>query len=172
MSESRSRKRTHSGEPLQETEVGWKSIRAIAGFIRFLSWSIDRCSAKRVFTCRVKLFLIFFLPHFWYSSWYFNCWFASDVILPKNFFCIDHQHGRLVTWMQTKNRARLLRNLEFTLPAKCCGWWVSKSRLGLRICWPVGWVKLESHIRNCLRCGHPWDPLKSMFGSCSLPSES
>ena len=56
-----------------------------------------------------------------------NCRFASDVtaamlgvknksvslrwemnsiliqILPKNFFCIDHQHGRLVTWLQTKN---------------------------------------------------------------------
>ena len=56
-----------------------------------------------------------------------NCWFASDVtaamlvvktkrvslrwemnsilmqILQKNFFCIDHQHGRLVTWLQTKN---------------------------------------------------------------------
>ena len=55
------------------------------------------------------------------------CWFASDVtaamlvvknksislrwemnsilmqILQKNFFCIDHQHGRLVTWLQTKN---------------------------------------------------------------------
>ena len=25
-------------------------------------------------------------------------------ILPKNFFCIDHQHGRHVTWLQTKNR--------------------------------------------------------------------
>ena len=25
-------------------------------------------------------------------------------ILQKNFFCIDHQHGRLVTWLQTKNR--------------------------------------------------------------------
>ena len=24
-------------------------------------------------------------------------------ILQKNFFCIDHQHGRLVTWLQTKN---------------------------------------------------------------------
>ena len=56
------------------------------------------------------------------------CWFASDVtaamlgvknksvslrwemistlmqILPKRFFCIDHQHDRLVTWLQTKNR--------------------------------------------------------------------
>ena len=55
------------------------------------------------------------------------CWFANDVtaamlvvknkrvslrwemnsilmqILQKNFFCIDHQHGRLVTWLQTKN---------------------------------------------------------------------
>ena len=55
------------------------------------------------------------------------CWFASDVtaamlvvknkrvslrwemnsilmqILQKNFFCINHQHGRLVTWLQTKN---------------------------------------------------------------------
>ena len=55
------------------------------------------------------------------------CWFASDVttamlvvknksvslrwemnsilmqILPKIFFCIDHQHGHLVTWLQTKN---------------------------------------------------------------------
>ena len=54
-------------------------------------------------------------------------WFASDVtaamlvvknkrvslrwemnsilmqILQKNLFCIDHQHGRLVTWLQTKN---------------------------------------------------------------------
>ena len=58
-----------------------------------------------------------------------NSWFASDVtaamlvvknkrvslrwemnsilmqILHKNFFCIDHQHGRLVTWLQTKNNA-------------------------------------------------------------------
>ena len=24
-------------------------------------------------------------------------------ILSKNFFCIDHQHGRPVTWLQTKN---------------------------------------------------------------------
>ena len=24
-------------------------------------------------------------------------------ILQKNFFCIDHHHGRLVTWLQTKN---------------------------------------------------------------------
>ena len=24
-------------------------------------------------------------------------------ILQKNFFCINHQHGRLVTWLQTKN---------------------------------------------------------------------
>ena len=24
-------------------------------------------------------------------------------ILQENFFCIDHQHGRLVTWLQTKN---------------------------------------------------------------------
>ena len=55
------------------------------------------------------------------------CWFASDVtaammvvknnsislrwemhsilmqILQKNLFCIDHQHGHLVTWLQTKN---------------------------------------------------------------------
>ena len=55
------------------------------------------------------------------------CWFASDVtaamlvvknkrvslrweinsilmqILQKKFSCIDHQHGRLVTWLQTKN---------------------------------------------------------------------
>ena len=23
-------------------------------------------------------------------------------ILPQNFFCIDHQHGRLDTWLQTK----------------------------------------------------------------------
>ena len=59
--------------------------------------------------------------------WPTYCWFASDVtaamlvvknkrvslrwemnsilmqILQKNFFCIDHQHGRLVTWLQTKN---------------------------------------------------------------------
>ena len=59
------------------------------------------------------------------------CWFASDVtaamlvvknkrvyfrwemnsilmqILQKNFFCIDHQHGRLVTWLQTKNCGRV-----------------------------------------------------------------
>ena len=60
-----------------------------------------------------------------------DCWFASDVtaamlvvknkrvslrwemnsilmqILQKNFFCINHQHGRLVTWLQTKNRPAL-----------------------------------------------------------------
>ena len=59
--------------------------------------------------------------------WATNCLFASDVtaamlvvknkrvslrwemnsilmqILQKNFFSIDHQHGRLVTWLQTKN---------------------------------------------------------------------
>ena len=35
-------------EPLQKTKVGSKSIRAMAGFIRFLSWSTDRCLAKRV----------------------------------------------------------------------------------------------------------------------------
>ena len=33
---------------------------------------------------------------------------------------------------------------------------VSKSRLGLGICWPVGWVKLESHTGNCQRCGYPY----------------
>ena len=36
-------------------------------------------------------------------------------ILQKNFFCINHQHGRLVTWLQTKNnhRARDDYNAEF-----------------------------------------------------------
>ena len=29
-------------------------------------------------------------------------------IQQKNFFCIDHQHGRLVTWLQTKNNFKLV----------------------------------------------------------------
>ena len=28
-------------------------------------------------------------------------------ILPKIFLCVDHQHGRLVTWLQTKNISML-----------------------------------------------------------------
>ena len=58
---------------------------------------------------------------------YCSCWFARDVmaamlviknksislrwelnaifmqILQEKFYCIDHQYGRLVTWLQTKN---------------------------------------------------------------------
>ena len=33
--------------------------------------------------------------------WEMNSIFMQ--ILQKKFFCIDHQHGRLVTWLQTKN---------------------------------------------------------------------
>ena len=31
-------------------------------------------------------------------------------ILQKNFFCINHQHGRLVTWLQTKNIEHMNEN--------------------------------------------------------------
>ena len=80
---------------------------------------------------------------------YSNCWFTSDVtaatlvvknksislrwemdsiliqIWQKNFFCIDHQHGRPVTWLQTKNTVEpLLRNTSIQraqtlVPEKC-----------------------------------------------------
>ena len=47
-------------------------------------------------------------------------------ILPKIFFCIDHQHGRLVTWCQTKNtvtdRDSILKHISKKLarrPNKC-----------------------------------------------------
>ena len=66
------------------------------------------------------------------------CWFASDVtvamlvvknkgislhwemnsiliqIWQKNFFCIDHQHGRFVTWLQTENLKFIINVLVFT----------------------------------------------------------
>ena len=33
-------------------------------------------------------------------------------ILPKSFFCTDHQHGHLVTWLQTKNYLGLFFVIE------------------------------------------------------------
>ena len=36
--------------------------------------------------------------------------------------------------------------------------------MGLRICWPEGWVTLETDTGNCLRCGHPWDMKETVFG--------
>ena len=74
---------------------------------------------------------------FQYSERVLNCWFASDVttamlvvkinsislrwemnsilmqIYQKSLFCIDHQHGRLVTWLQTKNNKTKALFLEF-----------------------------------------------------------
>ena len=58
MWESRSRKRTHSVEPAARRNESWMKIdlshRRFHLFIRFVSWSIDRCSAKRVLKPRVN----------------------------------------------------------------------------------------------------------------------
>ena len=35
-------------------------------------------------------------------------------IVPKNFFGVDHQHGRLVTWLQTKNSVNIILSFVTT----------------------------------------------------------
>ena len=58
MSESQSRKRTHNVEPAARRNESWMKIDLSHSrfhlFIRFVSWSIDCCSAKRVLKPRVN----------------------------------------------------------------------------------------------------------------------
>ena len=42
-------------------------------------------------------------------------WEMNSILMQiqqKNFFCFDHQHGRLVTWLQTKNCCVLKKSVK------------------------------------------------------------
>ena len=78
----------------------------------------------------IVIIIIIIYHHHHYHHHHHHCWFARDVtaamLVVKNksisllwelksifikffeeiFFCFDPQHGRLITWLQTKNRHR------------------------------------------------------------------
>ena len=113
-----------------------------------------------------------------------DCWFASDVtaamlvvknkrvslrwemnsilmqILQKSFFCIDHQHGRLVTWLQTKNTT-----IQESCSNKYC--YLLRSSTTLRCRFTVHSCYLLSFffIRTLLNLAEPKDVLISSHSS-------
>ena len=180
MSESRSRKCTHSVEPLQETKVGWKLIRAMAGLIGFLSWNIDRCSAKRVL---IKGNLLCqgckWIAKQFYSNDYHTgitaefhavlaVWSDSGLTFHR-VTTLQIGHRKLLRGLHVQSKTifnifyHISRILSDILISKtfwkhwiyCSGkmlWVVGKSRLGLVQLAGAGWVKLESaQTWNCLR---------------------